>query len=155
MKTLYILYDDGCAFCRRCRDWLAQQECLVQLHPLAHQAPEVLCRFPEVQSYLHPRELTVISDTGEVWHGPAAMVVCLHAIEEHRKIAARLAEPGLLPYAQKAFEFLMDHPEQLTPWLLYTPQATVEQALRHYTLTEGQMKPGQSARARPPAFPVA
>lgn len=153
MKTLYVLYDDGCAFCRRSRDWLAAQESLVQFHPLAHQAPEVLCRFPGVETHLHPRELTVISDEGAVWHGPAAVVVCLHAIEEHRKLAAKLAEPGLLPYAQKAFELLQANPD-LAGWLLYTPLAMLEQALRHYMLADGQHRPaaGASAGARPPAL---
>ncbi len=153
MKTLHILYDAECAFCRRSRDWLATQGALVQFVPLAQQSPEVATRFPEIRPYLHPRELTVVSDAGAVWHGPAAVVVCLHAIEEHRQLAARMAEPWLLPYAPKAFEFLMANPEQLTPWLLYTPQVTVEQALRHYTQNEGQLKSG--ARARPPALPLA
>jgi predicted DCC family thiol-disulfide oxidoreductase YuxK len=34
---LTVLYDERCAFCRRCRDWLADQPVLVEMELLSHQ----------------------------------------------------------------------------------------------------------------------
>jgi predicted DCC family thiol-disulfide oxidoreductase YuxK len=106
MNTLYVLYDDSCPHSLRQREWLAQQEPIVPLRLLPHRAGEVSCRFPGIEAYLTPRELTVVCDAGQLWTGPAAAVMCLFVLERHRELAERLTRPMLLPYARTALELL-------------------------------------------------
>jgi predicted DCC family thiol-disulfide oxidoreductase YuxK len=104
MNTLYVLYDPACPHSVRHGEWLARQEPLVPLRLLTHQAEEVPCRFPGIEAHLTPRELTVISDDGQLWTGPGASVMCLFMLEQYREFAERLACPQLLPYARTTLE---------------------------------------------------
>ena len=100
MKRLYVLYDGTCHVCRRCRTWLDRQPAFVPLVFIPLQSPEIACRFPGIGA-LHPeRELVVISDTGDVWQGGSAWVMCLWALREYREWSLRLAHPALLPLAR-------------------------------------------------------
>lgn len=106
MNTLYVLYDHTCPHSVRHQAWLARQEPLVPVRLLAHRAEEVPCRFPGIEPHLTTHELTVLSDDGQLWTGPAASVMCLFMLEKHREFAERLACPLLLPYARTALELL-------------------------------------------------
>lgn len=106
MNTLYVLYDATCPHSVRHQEWLARQEPLVPLRLLAHRAEEAPCRFPGIEAHLTPRELTVISDDGQLWTGPAASVMCLFMLEQHREFAERLSCPMLLPFARTTLELL-------------------------------------------------
>ena len=120
MKRLYILYDGNCHICRRCRTWLGQQPAFVPLVFLPLQSPEVACCFPGIEA-LHPeREIIVISDTGDVWQGGSAWVMCLWALCEYREWSQRLAHPALLPLARRACELVSDNRHKLSRWLFST-----------------------------------
>src|ERR1700709_316920 len=93
MQRLYVLYDAQCEFCRRCRLWLGGEPAYVQLVFAHFPSEEAECRFPGLKE-LHPeKEIVVISDAGEVWHGGAAWVTCLWALREYREWSLRLAHP--------------------------------------------------------------
>ena len=130
MNALYILYDDTCPHSLRHREWLARQEPLVPLRLLPHRAEEVPRRFPGIESHLAPRELTVISDDGQLWTGPAASVMCLFALEQHRELAERLAHSALLPYARTALELLSREVFEMTCLLGRSAHEELEQTLR-------------------------
>lgn len=130
MNTLYILYDNTCPVSLRHREWLSRQEALAPLHWLAHQAEEVPCRFPGIAAHLVPRELTVVSDDGQLWTGPAASVMCLFALEDHRELAERLAWPNLLPYARTALELLSREVFELDCLLRRSSSEELENLLR-------------------------
>ena len=106
MNALYLFHDNTCPVSQRHREWLAKQAAIVPLHCVAHQAEEVPGRFPGIAAHLTPRNLTVVSDDGQLWTGPSAVVMCLFALEKHRELAERLALPNLLPYARTALELL-------------------------------------------------
>ena len=74
--ALTVVYDAGCAFCRRCRDWLAAQPTHVPL------------RFEAAGG--RPGELVVVADDGRAWTGPAAFVMCLWATTAYRPVSYRL-----------------------------------------------------------------
>jgi predicted DCC family thiol-disulfide oxidoreductase YuxK len=116
VKTLYILYDSQCAFCRRCRVWLGQQPSFVPLHFVPLQSPELGCRFPGIEQ-LHPAErLLVISDAGEVWRGESAWIMCLWALREYREWSLRLAHPALKPFARRVCEIVSENRHALSQW---------------------------------------
>src|SRR5262245_35985838 len=141
MRTLYILYDSQCEFCRRCRIWLGRQPAYIALHFLPFQSPEAECRFPGLRELQPDKEIVVISDAGEVWQGAAAWVTCLWALQEYREWAQRLAHPALLPLARRLCEILSTHRYQISRWL---NRATTNEELRDLL----ESLPPQSCQAR-------
>ncbi len=117
MKTLYVLYDDDCALCRRCRRWLDAQPAFIELRFLPLGAAETACRFPGIEQF-HPREqLLVVSDEGAVYQGSYAWIMCLYALREYREWSQRLASPLLLPWAQRVCELVSENRLSLSAWL--------------------------------------
>ena len=57
---LTVLYDEQCAFCRRCRDWLAAQPVLVAVELLPAGSPAAQARFGEAAA--HRRTLVPAGD---------------------------------------------------------------------------------------------
>jgi predicted DCC family thiol-disulfide oxidoreductase YuxK len=117
MKRLYILYDSECELCRRCRIWFGRQPTYVPLVFVPFQSPEAECRFPGLQGLEPGRELLVISDTGEVWQGGAAWVMCLWALPELREWSLRLAHPALFPLARRLCEAVSANRYKISRWL--------------------------------------
>ena len=117
MKTLYILYDSECELCRRCRVWLGQQPAFVPLVFMPFQSAEAECRFPALKE-LHPEEeIVVIDDTGAVWKGGSAWVMCLWALQEYREWALRLGQPTLLALARRLCEVISINRHKISGWL--------------------------------------
>ena len=117
MTRLYVLYDDQCEFCRRCRVWLGQQPAYVPLVFMPFRSEEAGCRFPGLEALRPEREIVVISDAGDVWQGAAAYVTCLWALREYREWSQRMAHPALLPMARRLCEVVAARRHQLSGWL--------------------------------------
>ncbi|MGB8356595.1 MAG: DUF393 domain-containing protein [Chthoniobacteraceae bacterium] len=128
MTTLTILYDRDCAICRRCRAWLERQPAYVTLEFLPLQSETVPRRFPGIEKLDLDKEIVVISDTGEVWQGGEAWVICLWTLREYREWSQRLAHPALLPLARRACSIFSENRLQLSRLLF--KESRVEQ-LRH------------------------
>ena len=101
MTTLTVLYDERCALCRRCRDWLLTQPCLVPVELLAAGSAEARARFGGLPWL--GRELIAVDDQGRAWVGPAAFLTCLWATVRYRRWAYRLSTPKLAPLAERFF----------------------------------------------------
>ena len=100
METLYVVYDARCGLCTEVRDWLQVQPAYIKLQLLSSESEEVRTAF----AGLPPGELAVISDSGNVWLGENAFLICLWALRAYRGWAERLASPLLRPMARQAFE---------------------------------------------------
>lgn len=138
MKRLYVLFDQECALCQSCRQWLMRQQAFIELHFIPLQSPEIARRFPGLQEWdqLDLREkLVVVSDEGAVYQGQYAWIMCLYALCEYREWAQRLAHPALLPFARRVCEtvsrnrllisrFLKEPVEELSKKLLALHPAT-------------------------------
>src|SRR3954471_5432964 len=107
MNTLHVLYDERCAFCLRCRGWLEKQPAFLELEFIPRGSPEVAERFPGIEKIDGADELVVISDTGALYHGANALVMCLWALREYREWSQRLASPALPPPSPAAFSFIV------------------------------------------------
>ena len=99
--TLTVLFDDRCAVCRRAQAWLAHQPSYVPLVCLAASSAQAQHRFGHLPAL--GDELVVVSDSGEVWIGPPAFLVCLWALRDWRSWSYRLSTPALAPHAERFF----------------------------------------------------
>ena len=99
---LALLYDEDCAFCRRCRAWLEGRRSMVPLLLVPSDSPAARAltggRVPH-----DGRELVVVDDRGAYWAGPDAFLVCLWALEGYRGWATLLAFSWLRPFARAFF----------------------------------------------------
>lgn len=101
---LTVLYDEQCALCRRSAEWLLDQPCLVPvlLMPAGSSAArELYGSLPWFGD-----QLVVVADSGEVWAGSAAFLVCLWALARYRELAFCLAAPSLAPLAERFFRWV-------------------------------------------------
>ena len=130
MKRLYVLYDAECAFCRRCRVWLAQQPAFIPLIFIPLQSPELPCRFPGIERFTPSEELVVISDEGAVWRGERAWVTVLWGLREFREWSQRLASPMLLPFARRACELISENRHSISRWFVSGSDQELKQQIR-------------------------
>ena len=116
MKMLYVLFDGECALCQGCRRWLERQSAYVELRFLPLQSPEAACRFPGIEQFEPQHQLVAISDTGDVYQGSHAWIMCLWALREYREWSQRLASPALLPWARRVCELVSENRLTLSAW---------------------------------------
>jgi predicted DCC family thiol-disulfide oxidoreductase YuxK len=138
MKRLYVLFDQECALCQGCRQWLMRQQAFIELHFIPLQSPEIASLFPGLKEWDQldlSEKLVVISDEGAVYQGQNAWIMCLYALCEYREWAQRLAHPVLFPFARRVCEvvssnrllisrFLKEPVEELSKKLLALRPAT-------------------------------
>ncbi len=98
---LTVLYDGGCPLCRAARRWLAGRAQLVPLEFVAAGSVEAKRRYPRLDHARTLSDVTVVADTGAVYEGDAAWLVCLWALDGYRGLALRLATPRLRPLARR------------------------------------------------------
>jgi predicted DCC family thiol-disulfide oxidoreductase YuxK len=98
---LTVVYDETCALCRRCRDWLATEPLEIELELLAAGSPAAQDRYGTLPWL--GQELVVVADDGRAWVGPAAFLTCLWATRRWRPWSYRLAGPAFAPLAERFF----------------------------------------------------
>jgi predicted DCC family thiol-disulfide oxidoreductase YuxK len=107
MKHLNVLYDPSCGLCTRVKAWLQSQPAHIPVFLIPAGSPQAAKLFPGLAAIASANdELVAISDTGGVYLGNHAWIVCLWALRGYRRWANRLASPTLLPVARQAFEVL-------------------------------------------------
>jgi predicted DCC family thiol-disulfide oxidoreductase YuxK len=117
-QSLEVLFDPGCALCRRCVNWMQHQVSYVPLRFVPCAGAEAQARYGDIP-WLGD-ELVVVSDTGEVWVGPAGFLTCLWALEEYREWSFRLAGPAFAPLAERFFLALSQRRRALS--FLFEPE---------------------------------
>src|SRR5579859_5804509 len=65
MHTLYVLYDERCAICKRLRDWILVQRSWIGLSMVAAGSARARAMFPSLEKIAGSSDLVVISDAGE------------------------------------------------------------------------------------------
>jgi predicted DCC family thiol-disulfide oxidoreductase YuxK len=112
---LTVLYDEGCAFCLRCRDWLLVQPCFVEVELVPAGSATARERFGAVPWL--GNELVVVDDNGQAWVGPAAFLVCLWATVRYRAWSYRLSKPAFASHAERFFMFVSNRRDRWGTWL--------------------------------------
>lgn len=106
MNTLTLFYDARCGLCSGLRKWLSSQPAYVHLEFVPYDSPEAAKRLPVIGRMDADKEIVVMADTGEVWQGAGAWVMCLWALREYREWSARLASPTMQGMAKKVVHWI-------------------------------------------------
>jgi len=137
VTSITIVYDANCGLCTRAADWIGQQAPLVGLQFVAAGSSEAQRRFP----LLPAGELAVVADTGEVWLGNHAWIVCLWALQGYRDLAVRLTSPLLVLMAREAFAVVSRNRYALSGMLRLRNERELEQQLRKVAVPRCQIEP--------------
>jgi predicted DCC family thiol-disulfide oxidoreductase YuxK len=114
-SKLTVLFDERCAFCLRCRDWLAAQPCLVEVELLPAGSAEARRRYRGLPWL--GNELVVVDERGEAWIGPAAFLVCLWATVRYRPWSYLLSRPGFSGQTERLFMHVSKRRDRWGAWL--------------------------------------
>jgi predicted DCC family thiol-disulfide oxidoreductase YuxK len=126
VSRIWIVYDSACGLCGAIRDWTTRQISLIPIEFLAAGSEQALKRFGQ----LPPGELAVVADTGEVWLGNHAWVVCLWALRDYREWSLRFARPPLSLMAREAYAVVSRNRLGLSGLLKIQSDRELEQQLR-------------------------
>lgn len=113
MTALTVLYDQNCGLCRRAHEWITQQRKLIELVFVPCNSDEARRLFPLLDHDLTTRDLTVISNRGEVYMGPKAWLMVLWSLSQYREWSYRLASPALLPTTRNVVSIISKHRFQI------------------------------------------
>jgi len=94
-------------------------------------------RFPQLPA----GELAVVANTGEVWLGNHAWIVCLWALQGYRDLAVRLTGPLLLLMARQAFAVVSRNRSALSSMLSLRSDREIEQQLRKVVVPKCRIEP--------------
>lgn len=140
---LTIVYDAACGLCTRAKDWITRQAPLVGLQFVPAGSPAARRRFPQLPA----GELAVVANTGEVWLGNHAWIVCLWALRDYRDLAFRLTGPALLLLAREAFTVVSNNRAALSALLRLRDERGIEQQLRKVVVLPCPIEPNQKLPA--------
>ena len=84
VQRLTVLYDASCSLCLNARRWIERQRRLVPIEFVAAGSATACRNFPDLDVNETLKELTVVSDRGDVYRGAKAWVVCLWALNGYR-----------------------------------------------------------------------
>jgi predicted DCC family thiol-disulfide oxidoreductase YuxK len=114
-QALTIVYDETCALCRRARDWLLTQPCLVDVELIAAGSDEAKHRYGALPWL--GNELVAVDEHGNAWIGPSAFLASMWATAKYRPWAFRLATPKLAPKAEHFFMWISKRRDTWSSWL--------------------------------------
>jgi predicted DCC family thiol-disulfide oxidoreductase YuxK len=137
VTSITILHDASCGLCTFAKDWIRTQSPLVEIEFLPAGSAEAHRAFPQLSA----RELAVVADTGEVWLGNRAWIVCLWALRDYRGLAFRLTSPALLLMAREAFGAVSRNRLALSSLLGLRTGREIEQRLRKVVVRRCQTEP--------------
>jgi predicted DCC family thiol-disulfide oxidoreductase YuxK len=137
VTSITIVYDAACGLCTGAKDWMRQQDALVTIQFVESRSSEAQRRFPQ----LPVDELAVVADTGEVWLGTRAWIVCLWALRGYRELALRLTSPLLVLMAREAYTVVSRNRHALSGMLRLRNERELEQQLRKVAVPRCQIEP--------------
>ncbi len=152
MNTLTLFYDARSGLCSRLRQWLSSQPSYVRLEFFPYDSPEAGRLLPSIRHLHADQEILVMADTGEVWQGAGAWVMCLWALREFRAWSARLASPAMQGMARKVVHWISQNRIGLSRLLRFQSDAELlavaERDMREPACELRPQRPPAAARPR-------
>lgn len=97
VRGITVLYDPDCPVCRASKRWMLLHRPLIDVRFVAVNSRLARQRFPQLDLAACAREITVVTDTGHVYRGEAAFVMCLWALRRTRSLALQMARGRKAP----------------------------------------------------------
>jgi predicted DCC family thiol-disulfide oxidoreductase YuxK len=116
MQFLYVFYDATCGLCTRLRNWCERQPAFVEIRFVAAGSAEAHRLLPAEVANSTREDLTVLSSEGGIYHGEAAWLMCLWALQGYRQWSIRLSDPRLAPRIREAFAIFSSNRHALSRW---------------------------------------
>lgn len=120
IKSLNVFYDAECGLCRRCREWFSKQPTLVDLRFVPLQSAEIATMYPQIKGLDLRAQMVALTDSGNIYQGSSAWIMCLYALRDYRDWSYRLAHPAMLPMARKVCEMVSANRLGISRWFLST-----------------------------------
>ncbi len=114
IKYLEIFYDGRCGMCCTFHEWVNAQERAFGLTFIPYQDPALEHCFPNLAELEPDKQMIVRTDTGELFFGAEAWVLCLLSCKHHQGMARRLGGKVLLPVAIRACHLLATNRKKLS-----------------------------------------
>ena len=130
MRTLNVLFDANCGLCRRAAKWLHTQPAFLDIRTFPAGAEATRRRFAELGLDDAPGEVIVVADTGEVYRGSSAWIMCLYATRAYRPLAIRLAAPGWRPFVTRVIDIVSRNRDRISRLLCFDPASDPLGAVR-------------------------
>jgi predicted DCC family thiol-disulfide oxidoreductase YuxK len=92
--------------CCTFHEWINRQPRAFAIDFIPYQSARAETAFPGIGTLDPARQMIVRTESGEVFRGAEAWVMCLLSCANHQAVARRLASPGLLPIAIRACNLL-------------------------------------------------
>lgn len=148
MKCLYIIYDAKCPLCQSIASRLRREPCYVPIVPIPSDAPNFSTKFPGLVLPAEPTEVLAIADTGDIYRGDAAWLICLWAMRRYRAASFTLADPLLRPALHRVVAFVGDHRYSISQLLrMNTPAELPEIACSDPNVCVQSLRAARSAPA--------
>lgn len=91
VRGITVLYDPNCPVCRASKRWMMMHRPIIDVRFVAVDSPLAAQRFPHLDLAESRREITVVTDTGYVYRGKAAFILCLWSLRRTRGLALQMA----------------------------------------------------------------
>ena len=132
MKTLFVLYDMDCGFCCATKRWMQRQVTFLPVVFIGRQTTTAARYFADAIRPNEPDEMVVVADSGEVYRGTSAYLVCLWALKAYRGWSFRLAGGPLRPMVRHLFHAVARRRADISRWLgLHSDDQLVEKLRPH------------------------
>ena len=105
-SRIEVFYDGRCGMCCTFHEWIYRQPRAFAIDFIPYQSARAESVFPGIGTLDPARQMIVRTESGEVFRGAEAWVMCLLSCANHQTAARRLASPGLLPVAIRACNLL-------------------------------------------------
>ncbi len=131
IRHIEVYYDGRCGMCCTFHEWVNRQPRAFAVRFAPYQSALAEEWFPGVRALGPEREMIVRTDTGEVYRGAGAWVLCLLSCHRYRWVARCLASPVLLPFAEKVCRALAGRRRALSKIFFRRKNREVSGALHH------------------------
>ncbi len=105
-KKIEVYYDGRCGMCCTFHEWINKQPRKFAIDFIPYQSERAEMVFPGIGMLDPARAMVVRSDSGVIYRGAEAWVMCLYSCSNYQSVAKKLAGPALLSVAIRACHVL-------------------------------------------------
>lgn len=136
VKKIEVFYDGRCGMCCSFHEWIHRQERAFEIDFVPYQAERAEEVFPGIHTLDPAREMIVRADSGEIYRGAEAWVMCLYSCANHRAMAKRLARPAMIAVAIRVCHLLAANRHGLSKVFFRRKDKEVRKTLHEMNLLE-------------------